>query len=281
MTSTGQSSDRSGGVSGTGMSGGGSAIGGAERPGDAARRVLRAADRGVLSTAQRDLAAWPYGSLVLTALAHDATPLLFLSTLAEHTLNIAADPRVSLLFDRTGDLDDPLTGARVTVLGRARRSDDPDDRRRFVARHPSARLYMDFADFSVYRVVPERAHLVAGFGRIHWVAAAEVLLVPSSPPLAAAEERIVSHMNDDHAEAVTLYATVLLGRSESDESDRGWSMTGIDPEGCDLRRGGEVARLDFDHPVTDADSARVELSRLAARARRLREDGAPSPRLSR
>lgn len=244
--------------------------GGAERPGDAARRMLRAVDRAVLSTAQRDLAAWPYGSLVLVAADHDATPLLFLSTLAEHTLNIAADPRVCLLYDRTGDLDDPLTGARVSLLGRAERSAEPRHRSRFVARHPGARLYQDFADFSVYRVRPERLHMVAGFGRIHWLGAADLLLPDVPAALADAEAAIVRHMNDEHAAAVQLYATVLLGLSDSDESGRGWMMTGVDPEGCDLRRGGEVARLDFDRPVGDAESARVELARLGVRARRLR-----------
>jgi hypothetical protein len=38
-------------------------------------------------------------------------------------------------------------------------------------------------------------------------------------------------------------------------------------EGCDLRRGPEVARIDFATPVLDAEAARAELVRLAALAR--------------
>jgi putative heme iron utilization protein len=155
-----------------------------------------------------------------------------------------------------------LTGARVTVLGRAEKDPLPEAKERFVARHPAAATYAGFADFSVWRVRVERAHLVAGFGRIHWVEAADLLGRPE-PALAAAEGEIVRHMNEDHADAVDLYATTLLGRSGG-----GWKMTGIDPEGVDLRRGGEIARLDFDAPVEDAEAARAALVRAVKEARR-------------
>ena len=94
-------------------------------PATLARRLLRASDRAALSTALRDDRdeTWPYGSLVLVACDHDGAPLLLLSDLAEHSGNIAHDPRLSLLFDDTAGLDDPLTGARLTLLGRAEISD--------------------------------------------------------------------------------------------------------------------------------------------------------------
>ncbi|NBP73300.1 MAG: DUF2470 domain-containing protein [Alphaproteobacteria bacterium] len=76
------------------------------------------------------------------------------------------------------------------------------------------------------------------------------------------ENDIVTHMNEDHADAVALYATVLLGLADGD-----WKMTGIDPEGCDLRHGGHVARVDFDKPAKDAESARASLVRLVKTAR--------------
>lgn len=235
---------------------------------------MRAADRAALSTLQGDAGGWPYPSLVMAALDYDATPLLLLSTLADHTRNIQADARVGLLFDGTGDLDQPLAGARVSVLGRAVADDRPRSRARFLARHPGAAMYADFADFAIHRVVVERAHLVAGFGRVHWIEAADLLLSGAPGGLDEHEDAVVRHMNEDHADAVQLYATVLLGLSDQDESGRGWAMTGLDPEGCDLRRGGEVARLDFDRPVHDAEEARVELVRLARRASRVRQDGA-------
>ena len=124
-------------------------------------------------------------------------------------------------------------------------------------------MYADFGDFAFWRVEVSRAHLVAGFGRIHWIDGRDLLLdMTGAEALAATERDIVAHMNDDHADAIQLYATRLLGRS-----GEGWRMTGLDPEGLDLRRAGEVARLPFDRRVTDAESARAELVRLAKRAR--------------
>jgi putative heme iron utilization protein len=138
----------------------------AETPASRARAVMRATDRAALATSQ---AGWPFASLVLVAFDHDASPLLLISDLSEHAKNIKAEPRVSLLFDGTQGLDDPLTGPRVTVLGEARPVEDQRLRDRFLARHPSAKLYAGFADFHLHRLVVERAHLVAGFGRIHWL----------------------------------------------------------------------------------------------------------------
>ncbi|MGH6931859.1 MAG: HugZ family protein [Dongiaceae bacterium] len=148
-------------------------------PAEAARRLLLAADRAVLSTRlakapDTDLSGWPYGSLVLLAMAEDGAPLLLLSDLAEHAKNIAADPRIALLIDGTAGLADPLTGSRVTVLGRAEKSADARLTDRFVTRHPSAKRYAGFADFHPYRIAIAGAHLVAGFGRIHWIPAKEL-----------------------------------------------------------------------------------------------------------
>ena len=232
-------------------------------PGAQARHLMRAADRATLASGQHDAAGWPYASLVLCAADHDGSPILLLSDLAEHTKNVADDARVSLLFDGTAGLDDPLTGARATVLGTL--SQDMGDRlrRRFLARHPSAAGYADFADFHFYRLETERAHLVAGFGAIDWIENGDLLFdATDARPLIDAEAGVVEHMNEDHADALDAYAQGLLGLSGSD-----WVMTGIDPEGLDMRRGGAVARLDFDTPITDAQSARKSLVALVHDAR--------------
>jgi putative heme iron utilization protein len=227
---------------------------------------MRAVDRAYLGTLMRPDApgaGQPYSSLVLVALDHDASPLLLISALADHTKNLLASPAASLLFDGTAGLDEPLTGPRVTVQGTARQSAEARDRTRFTARHPSAEMYAGFKDFAVWRIQIERGHLVAGFGRIHWIDGRELRYDASAAAaLRTAEAEIVAHMNGEHADAVQLYAAKLLGRTGGD-----WRMTGVDPEGADLRRGGEVARLAFDHPVHDAEQARAELVRLVKRAR--------------
>lgn len=224
------------------------------------RRLMRGADRGVLSTlsVRPTATAWPYGSLVLVASDVDGSPLMLLSDLADHTRNLAGDARASLLLDATAGLADPLTGARATLIGRVTRVERRLDR--FLARHPSAARYAEFGDFNLYRLQIERVHLVAGFGKIHWVEADPTL--PAPPPLAENEADILTHMNEDHRNALDLFANVLLALPGS-----GWTMTGIDAEGLDLRLGGQTARVDFAEPVRDPDSARAALVRLTRQAR--------------
>lgn len=230
------------------------------------RELVRGLDRAALATAlPGPCGAWPYASLVLVAVDQDLSPILLLSDLAEHSKAIAADPRVSLLFDGTAGLDRPLTGPRVTLLGRAAPSDDGALRRRFLARHPDAAMYASFGDFRIYRVTIERVHLVGGFGKIRWLDTAE-LAVRAAPGLGDAEEGIVAHMNADHADAIQLYAGKLLGRAPREDKGA-WTMTGIDAEGIDLRRAGDVARLGFPAPLSAAADARQALVALVAKAR--------------
>jgi putative heme iron utilization protein len=147
------------------------------------------------------------------------------------------------------------------VLGRAERTADERLKARFLARHPDAALYAGFKDFGFYRVAVERAHLVGGFGKICWIDGAE-LVPPQAAGLAEAEAGIVEHMNIDHADAVQLYAAKLIGLAGD-----GWRMTGIDCEGIDLRRAGNVARLAFDVPLQTAGEARKALVGLVGKAR--------------
>ena len=228
------------------------------------RNLLRGLDRASLATALPgvDGAVWPYASLVLVAVDHDLAPILLLSTLAEHTKAIAADSRVSLLFDGTAGLDQPLAGPRVSLLGRAARTNDERLKRRFLVHHPDAEMYAGFNDFHFYRVAPERAHLVGGFGKIRWFTMAELLPTPPSDALAESEDEIVDHMNKDHADAIRLYAEKLLGMPAGD-----WKMTGIDAEGIDLKFAGRVARLAFEIPISTAAEARKVLITLVAKAR--------------
>lgn len=213
---------------------------------NAARHVLRAASTGALGTLTPEGA--PFVSFVTVATDVDGTPLLLLSTLAIHTRNIAADPRISLLLVAPGgEGGDPLAGARITVEASARRigredSDWPRLSQRFLARHPQAEGYASFADFSFYRLEPVAAHLVAGFGRIHRVEKTDILVEnDTAAAFAEAEAGVISHMNEDHADAVQRYATHLLKLA-----DGNWSVTACDPDGIDIgNEAGEVHRLAF------------------------------------
>jgi putative heme iron utilization protein len=230
-----------------------------------ARRLVRASGHAALATTFEDR---PYVSLVAVACEMDASPLLLLSDLATHTSNLMAEPRVSLLFQASADHADPLAGPRLTLLGRAQRVNDAPLASRFAARHPASAVYAGFADFHLYRVVIERGHLVAGFGRIAWIDGASLRFCGDTSGLATAEPEIIAHMNADHADALQLYARRLLGLA-----GEGWRMTGIDPEGLDLRSqsgaNGETTRLDFAQPVLTPPAVRRVLVSLAEQARQL------------
>ena len=232
------------------------------RPEIVSRKLIRSCDRAVLSTLLAEDGS-PYGSLVMTACDHSAHPILLISDLAEHTKNLNKDNRASLLFDGTVGLDSPLTGARVTVVGTLSRTEEPAVLNRYTSRHPESEMFTGFGDFNFYQMNAERAHLVAGFGAIHWIDAERIGFdVSGHENLVEAEADVVSHMNDDHADAVQLYASKLLGLPGDD-----WIMTGLDPEGCDLRMGGETARLDFEKPVENAEAARAVLVKMVKAAR--------------
>ena len=206
---------------------------------------------------------YPYASLVTVATDTSGAPTLLISNLARHTANLANDPRASIMVDETGALADPLQGARVTVHGKVERTREGAVRRRFLARHPEASFYADFPDFGFFRLAVEGAHYIGGFGRIFDLAPSELLIsTDEAASLLEDEQGIVEHMNEDHADAVELYATAL-----ADGEPGAWRMTGIDPEGCDIVCDGTARRIVFAEPVTTPQEARKELVRLVAEAR--------------
>jgi len=188
--------------------------------------------------------------------------LLLLSTLAIHTKNLLADPRASLMLEERKEAD-PLEGARVMLMGRIAIGDDETGRARYLARHPEAAQFAGFKDFAIYRMTVERAHLVAGFGRIVDLTAQDILTeISDAAPLIDVEPSAVAHMNEDHADALRLYATRLLGASDGE-----WRCTGCDPDGLDLRLGRTGLRLPFVERVTAPAGLRSVLVTLAQTAR--------------
>jgi heme iron utilization protein len=223
--------------------------------------LLRTIRAGALATLDRD-SGFPFASLITVATDHDGSPLLLLSRLAAHTVNLEHDPRASILLSQGGK-GDPLAHPRLTLVGVAQASEEPRLRRRFLARHPKSALYADFADFGLYRVAIERGHLNGGFGRAASLSPEELCCdLADAHDLVIAEEGAVEHMNEDHADAVRLYATKLLG-----QRDAAWRITGLDPAGADLACGDDTARLTFPGRVRSPSELRQMLVRLAGEAR--------------
>jgi putative heme iron utilization protein len=226
-----------------------------------AKKLLRESRSGALATVMPG-SGDPYCSLVNVATAPDGAPLLLLSTLALHTKNLLADARVSLMLDERKE-GDPLEGARVMLMGTAAAVENAAARDGYLRRHPEAEMFAGFADFAFYRVSMSRAHLVAGFGRIVDLKAGEVLTdVADASALVEAEADAIAHMNADHAEALRLYATKLLGGPDGD-----WRCVGIDPEGLELQHGRTALRLGFPQRVTGPGPLRAVLKQMAEQAR--------------
>jgi putative heme iron utilization protein len=227
-----------------------------------ARTLIRRAFKGSLASLDSPSGA-PYASLITLATDPAGAPIFLISTLARHTRNLVEDARASILIDVTDAAADPLQGARLTLSGMAEKVNGEAVKARFLTRHPEAGFYVDFPDFSFWRLNLESAHFIGGFGRIVDLAADDLLVsLDGAEALLEAEPGIVAHMNEDHAEAIALYALAFTG------GDPGpWRMTGIDPDGCDIALGPEACRIAFASRVLTPGEARKELVRLAEDAR--------------
>jgi heme iron utilization protein len=233
-------------------------------PSRVAKSLLRRRREGALATLMAE-SGDPYCSLVNLASHPDGSPILLISRLAVHTKNLLADPRLSLMLDERA-AGDPLEGARIMLAGRAEEATGEERallRRRYLAAHPSAEVFVDFKDFSFFRIRPSAAHLVAGFGRIIDLKPEQFLTeVSDAAALIEAEPGAVTHMNEDHRDAMNLYATKLLRAEAAD-----WRCTGCDPEGLDMQAGSITLRLEFPVRVTGPGELRKMLVQLVNEAR--------------
>ncbi|WP_319633514.1 HugZ family protein [Pelagibius marinus] len=230
-----------------------------------AKDLLRRARHGALATLD-PATGEPLATRTALASDMDGAPVVLTSTLSAHTQALLQDPRCSILVGEPGK-GDPLAHPRLTVIGRARRVEAGETRERlkwrYLARHPKAELYVDFADFSFWRLEVARASLNGGFGRAYAMTPEDVLTDMSGlEGLRDFEAGAVAHMNEDHAEAVALYARAFCKAPAGN-----WVLTGLDPEGLDLALGDRVERLWFEQPLTAAEEMRPLLVRLAKEAR--------------
>ena len=203
------------------------------------KRLLRMARTGALATLD---GGGPLTTLVGVASDWDGAPLLLLSDLARHTKNLADDPRASLLLTSEGGRGDPLNQPRLTLNGVVRRRPGEDGRERYARRNPKARLYINFADFSLRRLEIESIHFNGGFGRADALTPQDLLTSGDISALAAAEVELLERAAALGDEAL---AKLAGGRA------RVWRPVGLDAEGLDLSSGGEVARVDFVAPAHD------------------------------
>jgi len=241
-----------------------------------ARTLAERATTGLLSTLAKQPPGHPYGSLI--RLAFDgATPVFLISDLAEHTKNLRADARASLLIVE-GGTEDPLASGRVTLVGRCALAgnDGGSARAAYLAQQPEAAYYADFKDFRLWRLNVLSVRYIGGFGRMSWVSA-EAWAAATPDPLAASATRIIQHMNDDHASALLACCRAFSRAVAATDA----VMTGIDRYGIELSvatdAGRRPVRIAFDAPLETAGAAREALRGLAHRARQVLGQRAADP----
>ena len=231
-----------------------------------ARTLMRTARHAVIATLDPQSGA-PIATRVGVSTDHDGAPIILVSALAAHTPALLADPRCSLLVGEPGK-GDPLAHPRMTITAKAREiaRDTPEHTRvewRYLSHLPKAKLYAGLGDFRFFRLEPADTKLNAGFGRAYQLAANDWLsLSPVNEELAAAEKGAVDHMNEDHSDAIALYA-----RYYAKAPDGKWRMTGIDADGFDLANGDDMLRIFFNEPLTSAKDMHMTLVRMAGEAR--------------
>lgn len=233
-----------------------------------ARTLVHVAETGGLATLSRKHPGHPFASVMPFAVDDHGRPLLLISTMAMHTQNLAGDDRASLLVTQPGGESDPLASGRVTLMGAAARVPEEDlaaARETYLARHRTAAYWVDFGDFSFWRIDVADVYFVGGFAAMGWVDAAEYAAARPDP-LADVAAGILEHMNRDHADALVAYAR-FFAREQAEEA----RMVTVDRLGFKLRlRDGQrrwSARIPFPREVTTAAESRQVLIEMLARAR--------------
>lgn len=220
-----------------------------------ARQFVRRHHHGVLATISKRLDGMPFASVCPFITDHQARPVFLISSLAEHTKNLIADPRASLIVHPCAD--NMHAAGRVTLSGKAENIGRPEALvERYASLLPEAAGYFELGDFNLWRIHIEAIRFIVGFGKIEWVEPKSY--APPENSLEEWEASILAHMNQDHAASLARYVEQATGKRPDQAS-----MTGIDTDGMDIQTPEARLRIDFPHAITDGESARKLLIELA------------------
>jgi len=227
-----------------------------------ARALLSSQDQGVLCTNSIDLAGYPFGSITPYCLNRDGQPVILISDLAQHTHNIKANNKVSLIANEH-DVADAQAAARITYIGDAKLVDKSDDEtaERYYRYFPASRDFHKTHDFNFYTIDLVRARYIGGFGKIYWVEQADLL--KANPFSMQEESDMVDHMNNDHQAAMQHYCELF---EIAYDKDKQLKMVGIDSEAFYLRTGEKLHRIEFETSVSTALEVRQAMVELAKRS---------------
>jgi hypothetical protein len=223
---------------------------------------------GSLSTLSRKQPGFPFGSVMPYGLDERGRPIFLISTMAMHTQNLQGDARASLLVTQPDGDGDPLGASRVTLVGNVATIPEGEiagARKLYLERYANSKYWVDFDDFSFYRMDVLDVYYVGGFGVMGWVKASEYDTARPDP-LAEVAAGIIEHMNADHKDALVLLAKSCAG-IEAQEA----AMTSVDRLGFQVRLktqdGVRGTRIGFPREVGNANDARKVLVEMVQKAR--------------
>ena len=221
-----------------------------------ARSLLLNQYFGVLSTISQKFGGYPFGSVTPYSLQRNGEPVILISDIAQHTINIEADTRVSLTILEHG-VEDVQENPRLTILADAAKlvDTDEDTATRYYSRFPQSQNYHNTHNFSFYRLTPIKIRYIGGFGKIRWLERADFIL--ASPFKQIEEQRIVMHMNEDHQSALRHYLRHY--KKISVEEEQVVRMISIDAEGFDVMLERRLYRFKFEQPIHNIQAAREVL----------------------
>ena len=225
------------------------------------RALFARETHGVLCTAHAHASGWPYGSVVPYALHDRGDPVVFVSDIAEHTRNLKADARATLLV-RDSQSADPQAGARHAMMVRARRPTGDEAaavEQTYFDRFPDAARMREAHGFSAWLLECERIRWIAGFGAMGWIDRAT--WTGLADPVAQHADGIVAHLNDDHADALCELAAAFgapdAASARAVGVDRGGLELLADSDGTQRR-----VRASFAAVAEDPDAVRSEVIAL-------------------
>lgn len=232
-----------------------------------AKTLIRSARSGSIATLEPGT-GWPIATRVGVSTDFDGAPIILISKLAAHTGALLNDPRCSLLIGYPGK-GDPLAHARISIAAEAREVERDSEEHvrldtRYLIHQQKAKLYSGLGDFRYFRLEPKSASYNGGFGRAYALTRDNLINAnPANPELAMTEPSAVEHMNDDHGEAVGLYAEHFAKAPAGK-----WRLIGVDAEGMDLADGDDIRRIWFETELTSAKDMHMTLVKMAGEARR-------------
>ena len=224
-----------------------------------ARALLQSQCDGVLSTLSVDMPGYPFGSITPFCLDSEGRPIILISTIAQHTRNIKADNKVSLIaYDPL--TDDSQASGRTTYLADAVLNDNEAAAERYYRFYPNSRGFHKSHDFNFYTLDCVRVRYIGGFGEIYWIEKERFL---KANPFSFEEETgMVDHMNDDHQDAINHYCDLFDIAYDTEDLPK---LVGIDSEGFHLRVSGRLNRIQFYTAISDTMEDRQALVELARR----------------